>query len=40
MLRAIWRSLQVLFGSLGQGWMGSGSESSESDLGHEMDPDG
>jgi hypothetical protein len=40
MLQAIWRSLQILFGSLGQGWTGSGSESPVSDLGHEMDPNG
>jgi hypothetical protein len=40
MLRAIWRSLQALLGSLDPGWLGSGSENPESDLGHEMDPDG
>ncbi len=39
MLRAIWSSLQLLFGSLGQGWTGlEGGPASDS--GHDMDPDG
>ncbi len=40
MLRSIWRSLQVLLGFFGRRWAGSGGESPESDLGHEMDPNG
>jgi hypothetical protein len=40
MLRAIWSSLQDLLGFLGQGWLDSGGERPESDLGHEMDPNG
>jgi len=40
MLRAIWSSFQALFGVFGQGGANSGGESPESDLGHEMDPNG
>ena len=40
MLRAIWSSLQVLFGFLDQDWVDSGGESAGADLGHEMDPNG
>jgi hypothetical protein len=39
MLRALWSSLQGLFGFLGQSWA-EGGEPPLSDLGHEMDPDG
>jgi len=39
MLRAIWSSLQLLFGSFGQGW-GDLEGSQGSDSGHGMDPNG
>lgn len=39
MLRAIWSSLQVLLGSLGQGWADLGGGQGP-DSGHEMDPNG
>jgi len=39
MLRAIWRSLQDLFGLVGQGWLDL-EGGQDPDLGHGMDPNG
>ena len=39
MLRAIWRSLQALLGSPGQGWTDL-EDGQDPDSGHEMDPNG
>jgi len=39
MLRAIWRSLQALLGSFGQGWTAL-EGGQDPDSGHEMDPNG
>jgi hypothetical protein len=39
MLRALWSSLQDLFGFLGPGWTNL-EDGSATDSGHEMDPDG